>query len=618
MTILRAAVIFSALFFSALPVLAAPQQPPFHNYQHLQYFASTPNELNIYRVYGAKPGKTLMIIGGIQGDEAGGFLSADLYADLALAQGNLIVVPRANLYSIILNNRGPDGDMNRQFGNTITATRQKQIVEILKDLMAESDVLLNLHEGSGFYRPTWESDMANPKRFGQCIIADTDKYTRPDGVVLDLQKTANDVLARVNPQIEKPEHRMLFNNHQTSSVDSLHKEQRLSATYYALTHCGIPAFGVECSKSISDLSLKVHYHHLVINAFMEYLDIKAQTPALYLPAPEFDYIMVRINQDELLRVVPRGGQLKLNSGDSIRVEHIEGNYNRGFYCSILGMGTINDLGKTYIINKPTQILIRKDNSQIGEIKIILTDNRPDNRAAASLTPASASVAVPAPLMRDDGLPLSQAYLLLEREGRQYFLGNDETLHVVLGDKITLLDLVGLNLPNRAGLEVNLKGYVPPNQPNKGDDRGYVIDTAKDLMPKYGAGTTDGTLYTVVISQQERELAKMHIVVSPPVWEYMIYKNANDKLDVCYPGQELKFRQGEVIKIMDVKSNVISGLSYALLLPGGKQIMLSNNILDTNNDIIKNACQSGHKLRLAWIRSGRGQVIGQVLLSQKED
>ena len=56
-----------------------------------------------------------MLIGGIQGNEPGGFISADLYADMSLEKGNLIVVPRANFYSIILNQRGAHGDMNRKF-----------------------------------------------------------------------------------------------------------------------------------------------------------------------------------------------------------------------------------------------------------------------------------------------------------------------------------------------------------------------------------------------------------------------------------------------------------------------------------------------------------------------
>jgi hypothetical protein len=32
---------------------------------------------------------------------------------MSLKKGNLIVVPRANFYSIIMNDRGPNGDMNR-------------------------------------------------------------------------------------------------------------------------------------------------------------------------------------------------------------------------------------------------------------------------------------------------------------------------------------------------------------------------------------------------------------------------------------------------------------------------------------------------------------------------
>ena len=62
--------------------------------ENLVYFPNTPYELNVYKIYGKKPGKTLMLIGGIQGNEPGGFLSADLYADMSLLKGTLIVVPR--------------------------------------------------------------------------------------------------------------------------------------------------------------------------------------------------------------------------------------------------------------------------------------------------------------------------------------------------------------------------------------------------------------------------------------------------------------------------------------------------------------------------------------------
>ncbi|MDR2456131.1 MAG: hypothetical protein LBE49_06015, partial [Deltaproteobacteria bacterium] len=139
--------------------------------QHIVYFEGTPQELEIYKIYGRLEGPTIMIMGGIQGDEPGAFMSADLYVDIALKRGNLIVVPRANFKSIILFDRGPDGDMNRKFDGVQDKDPDRDRIEIIKNLMAESDLFLNLHDGSGFFRDTWESEMANPERYGQCIIA---------------------------------------------------------------------------------------------------------------------------------------------------------------------------------------------------------------------------------------------------------------------------------------------------------------------------------------------------------------------------------------------------------------------------------------------------------------
>lgn len=40
--------------------------------RHEVFLANTDHELHVYRIFGEEPGKTLMIIGGIQGDEPGG------------------------------------------------------------------------------------------------------------------------------------------------------------------------------------------------------------------------------------------------------------------------------------------------------------------------------------------------------------------------------------------------------------------------------------------------------------------------------------------------------------------------------------------------------------------
>ncbi|MFB6260851.1 MAG: M99 family carboxypeptidase catalytic domain-containing protein, partial [Thiohalorhabdaceae bacterium] len=99
--------------------------------EHEVYFGGSNYELNVYRLYGRQDGKTLLIIGGIQGDEPGGFMSADFYSDLTLHKGNLIVVPRANLKSIILGQRGADGDMNRRFHDPEKRKEMDQVVSRL-------------------------------------------------------------------------------------------------------------------------------------------------------------------------------------------------------------------------------------------------------------------------------------------------------------------------------------------------------------------------------------------------------------------------------------------------------------------------------------------------------
>src|SRR3990167_213274 len=184
---------------------------------HEVYFKDTDYELHIYKIHGTEPGKTLMIIGGIQGDEPGGYLSADLYADMALRKGNLIVVPRANFFSIIEHKRAINWDMNRRFiAINSKEYYEDKIVEILKGLMAQSDYLLNLHEGSGFFRETWESNLKNPLRFGQSIIADTDIYfSKEIGKEILLGDIARKIAHQVNEKIDNPEYHFRFNNHKT-------------------------------------------------------------------------------------------------------------------------------------------------------------------------------------------------------------------------------------------------------------------------------------------------------------------------------------------------------------------------------------------------------------------
>ncbi len=59
---------------------------------------------------------TLLIVGGIHGDEPGGYFApAVLEKYYKIKSGNLWIIPNLNVDSIIANTRGINGDMNRKF-----------------------------------------------------------------------------------------------------------------------------------------------------------------------------------------------------------------------------------------------------------------------------------------------------------------------------------------------------------------------------------------------------------------------------------------------------------------------------------------------------------------------
>lgn len=507
-----------ALFLSVIIIQAFlyPEESSAQR-EHTVYFQNTAYELNIYKIYGKEPGKTLMLIGGIQGNEPGGFLSADLYADMSLQKGNLIVVPRANFYSIILNHRGPHGDMNRRFTYEDNSySMEDKIVTILKKLISESDYLLNLHDGSGYYHPTYISKWRNPNRFGQSIIADCETHRIPDtGELISLGDMARKVIEEVNPHINNDLYKFHFMNTRTSDTDSSHKEQRKSATYYALTVHNIPAFGVETSKFLPSTDLKVWFHNLVINAFMKQFGIIPQSPGYALDAPELNYLIISINNETPI-VVKEGETLNVSKGDTINISHIESNYERGLSLDILEYGGLNDYRKDVKIFKNTVMLVRKDNHAFGEIPIKLSE-------------ASDARVIKFPKVT--ALDKIE-YFSVHLNGRDSLFKEGGTLEAVKGDIIKIVDVFPERLRD---CTVNFKGFVGNRANNTGEDRGYDIDTGNDLMRRYSTGNR-GNNYQIVVTKDDEEIGKLNIKLDEPKMDYLVLK-ANGKGHILLRGDE---------------------------------------------------------------------------------
>ncbi|MFA4838743.1 MAG: M14/M99 family metallopeptidase [Candidatus Neomarinimicrobiota bacterium] len=469
--------ILVAILCSAIVTLSAELKRPSREYK--VYFENTSNELCVYKLYGRFDGKTVFILGGIQGDEPGGYLSADLYPDLVLDKGNLIIIPRANFHSIILNKRGVNGDMNRRFDHSAPSDIDDQIVEIIKELISESDLFLNLHDGSGFYSDTYMHGNRNPQKFGQSIIADAARLVFGRDT-LKLEEMAQEVIERINYRVDIPDHRFHFLNTNTLASDTKYPEQKKSATYYALTTFHIPAFGIESSKDLKDIELKIRYHNYAINEFLKLMGVEPEHPAIFFEPPKLIYLLMSINGAET-KIVENNSSLQINSGDILRITHIESNYNRGITCDVIGAGSEQDFQKPITVLRPTSIIVRRDHQVIGEVRVETV-----GQAADSIT------------------------YLIEVNGSRKKISSDQTLFVQRGDKIKIIDVLVPGVTS-SEIKVNLKGYAPRNAFNDGEDRNSLIDIRKMNWNKYSVDGK-GKKYPIIVTRDDRELTHAYIYI----------------------------------------------------------------------------------------------------------
>jgi hypothetical protein len=257
--------------------LAAEKGHVFPESQTKAYFQETRQELTVYYIRGRQPGATLLVIAGIHGDEAGGYLTAERYADVKLNKGNLIIVPRLNGPALEAGKRrGLGGDMNRLFSlPSDSSNPDTRVVNLAKQLIGQADYVLNLHQGSDFYNPRWISRKRNPSKWGQCNVIDTATYHLPSGRKLELGNYAKRVVHRINTRIPNRDYHFAVNNTDTASKWSRHKEQKGSLTYYSLYQQQKIALGVEATKNCS-LAEAVSYLTIATNAAIAEAGIQAE------------------------------------------------------------------------------------------------------------------------------------------------------------------------------------------------------------------------------------------------------------------------------------------------------------------------------------------------------
>jgi hypothetical protein len=438
----------------SLTLLAAASPALAGSWEH-SFFAGTQYPLRVVYLQGEQPGPTVMVQGGIQGDESSGYITAQLLSKGKVLRGNLIVLPRANVPSINLCKRQINVDMNRRFDQNYNRFYEDRVARVIRFLLNQADAFIHLHEGSGFYNPTYVDNLRNPKRYGQSIIVDTLVYNK-----IDLARTVNPVLDELNNHIGMSDYKFRLFNTRTFDQGTSYPEMRKSLTCYALAEHNIPAMAVEVSKSIRQIDWKVRQQLTATRMLLHRLGVEVTPPAFSdedIRAYARTGIEVTVNG----RTLGRDGVINLTPGTTLAVKSVSSGLSEFspelalFASDRPGVNLIN--ARRMVLEPFSELELRSDGSKVAEAKVRWTGKLPN-----------------AP---GDDTPVFVCWL----NGNPVFVRDGETLSTVLGDQLILEGMWGSDLKE----VINLKGFVAIPWANNGQDLGWEIILDPDnFMDKY--------------------------------------------------------------------------------------------------------------------------------------
>ncbi len=423
------------------------------------FFSQTQFPLKVYYIQGQEPGPTVMVQGGIQGDEPSGYLTAQILASSKLKKGNLIVVPRANYPAIIEGERTINVDLNRRFDQEYTQFYEDYLARVIKFLVKNSDALIHLHEGSGFYCPRYVNRLQNPNRYGQSVIIDTAVFEDR----INLAKTVNNVLPCLNEKIFTNKYRFQLFNTETFSSKTQYPEQKRSLTYYTLQRCRIPALAIEVSKDIKNLAWKVEQQLRATTFFLYRFGLR-------LDLPDFSKMVLKEYFQRIKKDQTYNNLLEYRSHNGSDISCLD---TKGCFSSKVrfqeDLKGFNPSVGAYTDDWPQLNILRLPCSQLPHFseKISL---KSDGQIVSHMELGNRSQA-------EIHNFFSQPIFVCLLNNKMHFISAGEELVAREGDR-----LVMLGMWQRGSQEViNLKGYVSQAGYNDGQDMGREIILSKDFF-----------------------------------------------------------------------------------------------------------------------------------------
>ena len=190
---------------------------------------------------GAQSGPTIVVVGGVHGDETAGYLAARKLKNWRVKNGTLVVISDANVPAIQANRRFVGRNMNALFPGDPKGDGNQRLAAAIWELIVRSkpDLLLTLHESRGFY-------LENRARYGQTFTFDFPTYAP------QFKRVAENLNQTIAPGREQ---------------FSLKTEAFPTCpTYCATKYLGIPATSIETARPLP-LAKRVDYQLRALRAF---------------------------------------------------------------------------------------------------------------------------------------------------------------------------------------------------------------------------------------------------------------------------------------------------------------------------------------------------------------
>lgn len=429
------------------------------NHKQYVFFKDTQYPLRVHFIQGEKPGPTIMIQGGIQGDEDAGFITSQLLTRTKVHTGNLLIVPRADVPSIHIHKRQFNVDLNRRFDKDYDRYFEDRLARVIRFLIGKCDGFIHLHEGSGFHTPTRIDDLHGPHRYGQSVIIDTDVYQDR----LFLARMVETVLERVNAEVIPKKFSFRLFNTRTFSSETAYPEQQKSLSFYAVKELNIPALAIEVSKNIRDLDWKVRHQMKVVGGFLEEFGVSCTLPVV--TAREIrDWYSCPVTLCLDGKILPKGPiTLRANTQFSISLDSKALESDREYGVFIPHRPGYNLLGKTYLPLQPfDRMYVTMDGKKVADILVHWKGRWPE--------------------VQKNDTPM-WVYSLNKNI---HYAASGSTINIYEGD---LLSIEGIWHGKNTEI-LNIKGYVSTCMVNTGQDIGIPLLASKGIFMKRYIRITD--------------------------------------------------------------------------------------------------------------------------------